>query len=110
MSKNKEMYKRILRCIETYWAEHGYGPSIRDIADVVGLKSTSTVHGYIQRMVKAGHIVQTPGIPHSIQIASSHQKQAPLLLGKTKGKDLQSVLSTINIPETKDILVYLVVS
>lgn len=45
---------RILAFIQTFTEEQGYAPTIREIADAVGLRSTSTVHGHIERLVQKG--------------------------------------------------------
>lgn len=48
----KQMYDAIV----SYTQEHLYPPSVREIADMVGLKSSSTVHGHLQRLADAGLI------------------------------------------------------
>ena len=42
--------QRILEFIESEVASKGYPPSVREIGDAVGLKSTSTVHGHLRRL------------------------------------------------------------
>ncbi len=34
----------------------GYPPSVREIGQAVGLSSTATVHGYLERLEKKGYI------------------------------------------------------
>ena len=46
----------------------GYPPSVREICDAVGLKSTSTVHGYLERLEKKGLIRRDPTKPRAIEI------------------------------------------
>lgn len=48
--------KSILRFIERSIASDGYPPSVREIGEAIGLKSTATVHGYINRLIKKGYI------------------------------------------------------
>ena len=48
--------KSILKCIEKSITKDGYPPSVREIGEAVGLKSTATVHGYINRLIKKGFI------------------------------------------------------
>lgn len=48
----------ILHFIDSYKAEHGYAPTIREIAAGVGLASASTVHGHLVRMEKKGLITR----------------------------------------------------
>lgn len=46
--------ERILSYIESEIRTRGYAPSVREIAEAVGLKSTSTVHGHLTRLEKKG--------------------------------------------------------
>ncbi|MCD8035793.1 MAG: transcriptional repressor LexA [Clostridiales bacterium] len=48
--------------------ERGYPPSVREICDAVGLKSTSTVHGHLERLEKKGYIRRDPLKPRAIEI------------------------------------------
>ena len=48
--------KAILRCIERQIKNDGYPPSVREIGQAVGLKSTATVHGYLEKLEKKGYI------------------------------------------------------
>ena len=45
---------KILAYIEEEIRVRGYAPSVREIGEAVGLKSTSTVHGHLQRLEKKG--------------------------------------------------------
>lgn len=42
--------KKVLRFIEHYTQAHGFAPSVRDIAEAIGVKSTSTVHSCLRRL------------------------------------------------------------
>ena len=46
--------QRILEFIEQEIEKKGYPPSVREIGDAVGLKSTSTVHGHLCRLESRG--------------------------------------------------------
>lgn len=46
--------QRILEYIKKEVQVRGYPPSVREIGDAVGLKSTSTVHGHLVRLEKKG--------------------------------------------------------
>ena len=57
--KNKELNKRelaILKFIEKQIMTQGYPPSVREIGKAVGLSSTATVHGYLERLEDKGYI------------------------------------------------------
>ena len=61
--------EQILEFIREFCASHGFGPTIREIGRGVGLQSTSTVAGYLNRMTRDGLITSIPGTPRSIQTA-----------------------------------------
>ena len=52
--------QRILDFIKSEIQTKGYPPSVREIAQAVGLKSTSTVHGHLQRLEKRGLLHRDP--------------------------------------------------
>lgn len=49
-----DMQERILAYIQSEIKVRGYAPSVREIGEAVGLKSTSTVHGHLTRLEKKG--------------------------------------------------------
>ena len=61
--------EQILEFIREFCASHGFSPAIREIGKGVGLQSTSTVAGYLNRMTRDGLITSIPGTPRSIQTA-----------------------------------------
>ena len=54
-TKNQELLERIQEYIEECCDKHGYGPTVRDIADELGISPTNT-HRYIQTLVLEGRI------------------------------------------------------
>lgn len=42
--------------IKDYIKNNQYSPTVKEITDAVGLKSTSTTHGHLERMRKQGYI------------------------------------------------------
>jgi repressor LexA len=62
--KQQEIYQYIL----SFSDEHGYPPSIREIAEYVGLKSPSTVHFHLKGLRSAGLISQPEGKTRAITI------------------------------------------
>ncbi|MFF4755294.1 LexA family protein [Streptomyces sp. NPDC002514] len=51
---------QVLQFIKTYSDEQGYAPSLRNIADAVGVTSTSTVANQIRNLKKKGRITHHP--------------------------------------------------
>ncbi len=60
--------RRILAFIKKELHQKGYPPSVREICDAVGLKSTSTVHGHLERLEKKGFIRRDPSKPRAIEV------------------------------------------
>lgn len=58
----------ILAFIKREIHDKGYPPSVREICGAVGLKSTSTVHGHLERLEKRGLIRRDPAKPRAIEI------------------------------------------
>ena len=62
--------EKILQYIINYIQEHGYAPSVREIGEGVGLKSTASVHSHLVRMERDG-MIETDvglGIPRAIRV------------------------------------------
>lgn len=63
-----EMQQKILDYLKSEILAKGYPPSVREIGEAVGLKSTSTVHGHLERLEKKGIIRRDPTKPRAIEI------------------------------------------
>ena len=76
--KQQQIYDYIL----SFANDHGYPPSVREIAEAVGLKSPATVHFHLKGLREAGVITQAEGKTRAISIidASHNRKdQVPLV-------------------------------
>ena len=60
--------QRILDFIKSEIQQKGYPPSVREIANAVGLKSTSTVHGHLQRLEKRGLLHRDAMKPRAMEV------------------------------------------
>lgn len=58
----------ILKFIKSQISSKGYPPSVREICDAVGLKSTSTVHMHLNKLEKLGYIKKDATKPRAIEI------------------------------------------
>lgn len=63
---NRQRY--ILEFLKVYSREVGYPPTIREIGDAVGLRSTSTVHSHLNKLEKLGYIKRDASKPRTIDI------------------------------------------
>ncbi len=66
--KRQEM---ILKFIKEQQLIKGYPPSVREICDSVGLKSTSTVQSHLNKLEKLGYIRRDPTKSRTIEILDS---------------------------------------
>ncbi len=60
--------QKILEYMISAVKEKGYPPSVREICEATGLKSTSTVHGHLSRLEKKGYIRRDPSKPRAIEL------------------------------------------
>ncbi|WP_413084582.1 transcriptional repressor LexA [Thermaerobacter composti] len=60
--------REILEFIKASVRERGYPPSVREIGEAVGLKSTSTVHTYLAQLERKGYIRRDPTKPRAIEV------------------------------------------
>ena len=63
-----EKQKLILNLLKSESLEKGYVPSVREICEHVGLKSTSTVHSHLNKLERLGYIKRCPTKPRAITI------------------------------------------
>ena len=63
---NKQLM--ILEFIKEQLLAKGYPPSVREICQSVGIKSTSTVHSHLNKLEKLGYIRRDPTKPRAIEI------------------------------------------
>ncbi|WP_040711592.1 transcriptional repressor LexA [Paenibacillus curdlanolyticus] len=68
MSKLSNRQQAILEFIKNEVRDKGYPPSVREIGEAVGLASSSTVHGHLDRLEKKGFIRRDPTKPRAIEI------------------------------------------
>jgi repressor LexA len=68
MSKVSSRQQAILEFIRSEVRTKGYPPSVREIGEAVGLASSSTVHGHLDRLEKKGLIRRDPTKPRAIEI------------------------------------------
>ncbi|HVM39403.1 MAG TPA: transcriptional repressor LexA [Acidimicrobiia bacterium] len=60
--------RQILEFIDQAVREHGYPPSVREIAQGVGLRSTATVHTHLATLQDKGFLRRDPTKPRAIEV------------------------------------------
>ena len=81
MREVTDKHKRILDYISQCVAE-GVPPTVREICDKLGIKSTSTAHKYLREMVEMGYITMGEGRNRSIRLVGACEEKligVPLL-------------------------------
>ncbi len=76
--KEKMIYKYIVDCVTT----DGFSPSVRDICKALGIKSTSTVHLYIEKLKDKGYLKKSDNISRSLRPNSSETVYRVPIVGK----------------------------
>ena len=78
----------VLSYIHKQVEDQGYPPTVREIGTAVGLSSTSTVHGHINRLIQKGFLTKDPSKPRALEVTAAgldalgleaDQEQIPLL-------------------------------
>ncbi len=72
--KPNNKQQQILDFVNSQVEEKGYPPSVREICSAVGFKSTSTVHGYLQKLEKNGLILKDPTKPRALKVLNGSKK------------------------------------
>ncbi len=58
----------ILECIKQAILDKGYPPTVRELCDMVNLKSTSSIHANLEALERNGYIRRDPSKPRAIEI------------------------------------------
>lgn len=94
--KTADKQQQILDFVNRQVQEKGYPPSVREICKAVGFKSTSTVHGYLQKLEKRGLIQKDPTKPRALKVLDS--KKSNNTKYHDAAKDFYSRKELVDIP------------
>ena len=107
MSRISNRQQAILEFIKREVREKGYPPSVREIGEAVGLASSSTVHGHLDRLEKKGLIRRDPTKPRAIEILDDeNEEQLPFPLAVTRVPVVGKVTAGAPITATENIEEY----
>lgn len=86
---------QIYNFIRSQIKEKGYPPSVREICTAVGLKSTSTVHSYLEKLEKRGFIKRDATKSRTIEVIEKSRKkemiEVPIIGTITAGMPIMAV-------------------
>ena len=85
---SEEKLNRVMDYIRKFSEENGYTPSVREIAQECGIKSTATVHSYIQRLQDKGYLNKTDNKKRAVAIGRSGVVNIPLIGTVTAGQPI----------------------
>ena len=78
MRSSEQNQQKILDFIKKEIEVKGYPPSVREICQAVGLRSTSTVHAHLNQLESKGFIRRDPTKPRAVEVLDN-----PLSRGRT---------------------------
>ncbi len=85
---DEEKLVRVMDYIRKFSEENGYTPSVREIGKECGIKSTATVHSYIERLQDRGFLSKTDNKKRSVSIGRSATVNIPLIGTVTAGQPI----------------------
>ncbi len=91
--KELEILRYVKDCIE----RDGYAPAVRDICQALGIRSTSTVHGYLHRLNEKGYLQMASRKSRALRIEASGEeggeqtRRVPILGRVTAGAPILAI-------------------
>ncbi|WP_062305355.1 transcriptional repressor LexA [Alicyclobacillus sendaiensis] len=87
--------RAILEFIRKNIREKGYPPSVREIGEAVGLASSSTVHGHLERLQQKGYLRRDPTKPRALELLVDDEPEdvvlAPIVGRVTAGLPISAL-------------------
>lgn len=83
---NEEKLIKVMDYIRKFTEENGYTPSVREIGKECGIKSTATVHSYIEKLQNKGYLNKTDNKKRAVTIGKGSGVNVPLLGVVTAGQ------------------------
>ncbi len=74
--------------IRSFTEENGYTPSVREIGQECGIKSTATVHSYLEKLKERGLLSKTDNKKRAVTIGRSAGTSIPLIGTVTAGQPI----------------------
>ncbi len=83
-----EKLNALMDYIRKFTEENGYTPSVREIGKECGIKSTATVHSYLERLKTRGLLTKADNKKRSMKIGHSAGISVPLIGTVTAGQPI----------------------
>ncbi len=76
--------KQVLNLIVQLTEEHGYPPSLAELATAMGLRNRMTVHQHVVALKKKGMVMWEPGLNRSLRVLNSMDADVSFLGGENR--------------------------
>ena len=96
-----ERRKKILECIAQTVEERGYPPSVREIADAVGLASTSAVHHHLTALERDGYLERGAHSSRALRLTDLGDAE---LAGPARSAAASGRVTPFRMPLERDVL------
>ena len=90
-NKLSERQRNILRFMETYLDSHGFPPTIREIGEATGIKSTSVVNYNLNKLVDAGYLSREARASRGLRLVKNGK-------GKSTPQPIHATLDFVRVP------------
>ena len=91
MARTSTKKQEVLEFVTQFIAQNQYPPSVREICEATGIKSTSTVHYYLKELVDEGYIVKDDLKKRTIKLPGVSNFAVPLLGTVTAGIPITAI-------------------
>lgn len=85
MARTSNKQQEILEFVSTFMSENGYAPTVREIGQAVGLRSTATVSYHLSQLQEKGQLSFEPNKKRAISAPFPRAGQIPILGVVTAG-------------------------
>ena len=104
MDQLKDREKRILAYMKSEIQKKGYPPTVREMCQSLGIKSTSTAHKDLANLERKGYIRKDPAKPRAIEIlyndSQEEEQQAPAASAAGADPGAQQLRAAANAERT----------
>jgi repressor LexA len=66
--------REVLEALRRLHDQHGFAPSLREVAGEVGLASVSSVHAHVVKLTERGLVERRPGQPRTLRRVMAEQR------------------------------------
>ena len=94
MNELKDSEKRVLEYMKQVIDEKGYPPTVREIGEALGIKSTSSVHKTLTQLEKKGYIKKDIAKPRALTLVKQGEDEEPEKIESLK----QERIDIVDIP------------